>query len=92
MGRGYEDVRTRCASCRSRIVPGEGLVKLAVGGREVTPPESPQRAQGAEGARRAPLRRAHGEGRRHGTRLFNDAQRQATKDAGRIAASTSSGS
>src|SRR5439155_1644964 len=41
MGRGHEDVKDEMRFLPFRIVPGDGLVKLAVGGREVTPPEVP---------------------------------------------------
>src|ERR671935_189059 len=39
MGRGFEDVKDEARYLPFRILPGEGLVRLAVGGREVTPPE-----------------------------------------------------
>src|SRR5262249_60918270 len=39
MGRGFEDLKDEARYLPFRILPGEGLVKLAVGGREVTPPE-----------------------------------------------------
>ena len=59
MGRGYEDVKDELRYLPFRVLPGEGIVKLAVGGREVTPPEvSAIVLQGPEGARRGALRRA----------------------------------
>src|SRR5882724_10021834 len=69
-----------------RIVPGEGLVQLAVGGREVTPPEVSaivlrslkERAEAHFGE---PVEKAVVTVPAY----FNDSQRQATKDAGRIA-------
>ena len=86
MGRGFEDVKDEARYLPFRILPGEGLVRLAVGGREVTPPEV------SAVVLRALKERAE---RHFGERVekavvtvpayFNDAQRQATKDAGRIA-------
>src|SRR2546422_7656380 len=71
---------------RFRIVPGEGLVKLAVGGREVTPPEVSAAVLKALKER---AERHFGEPIEKAVvtvpAYFNDAQRQATKDAGRIA-------
>jgi len=86
MGRGFDDVKDEARYLPFRILPGEGLVKLAVGGREVTPPE----------VSAAILKALKERAERHfGEPLdkavvtvpayFNDAQRQATKDAGRIA-------
>jgi Fe-S protein assembly chaperone HscA len=86
MGRGFEDVKDEARYLPFRILPGEGLVKLAVGGREVTPPE----------VSAAVLKALKERAERHfGQAIekavvtvpayFNDAQRQATKDAGRIA-------
>jgi len=86
MGRGFEDVKDETRYLPFRILPGEGLVKLAVGGREVTPPE----------VSAAVLKALKERAERHFGQAvekavvtvpayFNDAQRQATKDAGRIA-------
>src|SRR5262249_58886811 len=86
MGRGFEDVKDEARYLPFRILPGEGLVKLAVGGREVTPPE----------VSAAILKALKERAERHfggavdkavvtAPAYFNDAQRQATKDAGRIA-------
>jgi Fe-S protein assembly chaperone HscA len=86
MGRGFEDVKDEARYLPFRILPGDGLVRLAVGGREVTPPE----------VSAAVLKALKDRAERHfGERVdkavvtvpayFNDAQRQATKDAGRIA-------
>src|ERR671935_255754 len=86
MGRGFEDVKEESRYLPFRILPGEGLVRLAVGGREVTPPEVS-----------AVVLKALKERAEHHfdeavekavvtvPAYFNDAQRQATKDAGRIA-------
>ena len=39
MGRGWDDVKDELRYFPFKVLPGEGVVKLAVGGREVTPPE-----------------------------------------------------
>ena len=86
MGRGHEDVKDEMRFLPFRIVPGEGLVKLAVGGREVTPPEVSAAVLKALKER---AERHFGEAIEKAVvtvpAYFNDAQRQATKDAGRIA-------
>ena len=86
MGRGHEDVKDEMRFLPFRIVPGEGLVKLAVGGREVTPPEVSAAVLKALKER---AERHFGEPIEKAVvtvpAYFNDAQRQATKDAGRIA-------
>src|SRR3989440_8704882 len=86
MGRGFEDVKDEARYLPFRILPGDGLVRLAVGGGEVTPPEV------SAAVLKALKQRAE---RHFGEPVdkavvtvpayFNDAQRQATKDAGRIA-------
>ncbi len=86
MGRGYEDVKDEARFLPFKILPGDGLVRLAVGGREVTPPEVSAAVLKAlkERAERhfgAPVEKAVVTVPAY----FNDAQRQATKDAGRIA-------
>jgi Fe-S protein assembly chaperone HscA len=86
MGRDYEDVKGELAYLPFQILPAEGTVKLRVGGREVTPPE----------VSAAVLKALKGRAERHFGEpvekavitvpaYFNDAQRQATRDAGRIA-------
>src|SRR3989442_1826411 len=86
MGRGQGNVRAEMRFLPFRIVPGEGLVKLAVGGREVTPPEVSAAVLKALKER---AERHFGEAIEKAVvtvpAYFNDAQRQATKDAGRIA-------
>ncbi|MEK7700425.1 MAG: molecular chaperone DnaK [candidate division NC10 bacterium] len=86
MGRGYEDVKEELCYFPFRVRPCEGIVKIELGGREVTPPEVSaivlkslkERAEAHLGERveqaviTVPA-------------YFNDSQRQATKDAGRIA-------
>jgi Fe-S protein assembly chaperone HscA len=86
MGRGWEDVKDELRYLPFRVLPAEGVVKLAVGGREVTPPEVSavvlralkERAEAHFGE---PVERAVVTVPAY----FNDSQRQATKDAGRIA-------
>src|ERR671925_1404709 len=86
MGRGWEDVKDELRYLPFRVLPGEGVVKLAVGGREVTPPEVSaivlralkERAEAHFGE---PVEKAVVTVPAY----FNDSQRQATKDAGRIA-------
>src|SRR5919197_1020538 len=86
MGRGWEDVKDELRYFPFKVVPGEGVVKLAVGGREVTPPEVSaivlralkERAEAHFGE---PVEKAVVTVPAY----FNDSQRQATEDAGRIA-------
>jgi molecular chaperone DnaK len=86
MGRGWEDVKDELGYLPFRVLPAEGVVKLAVGEREVTPPEVSaivlralkERAEAHFGE---PVERAVVTVPAY----FNDSQRQATKDAGRIA-------
>jgi Fe-S protein assembly chaperone HscA len=86
MGRGWDDVKDELRYLPFTVVPGEGVVKLAVGGREVTPPEVSaivlralkERAEAHFGE---PVEKAVVTVPAY----FNDSQRQATKDAGRIA-------
>jgi len=86
MGRGYEDVKEELCYFPFRVRPCEGIVKIELGGREVTPPEvsaivlkSLKERAGAyfgEPVEKAVITVPA---------YFNDSQRQATKDAGRIA-------
>ena len=86
MGRGWEDVKDELRYLPFRVLPAEGTVKLAVGSRELTPPEVSaivlrtlkERAEIHFGE---PIERAVVTVPAY----FNDSQRQATKDAGRIA-------
>jgi Fe-S protein assembly chaperone HscA len=86
MGRGYDDVRDELALLPFDIRPADGTLKLRVGGREVTPPE----------VSAVLLKSLKERAERHFGEpvdkavitvpaYFNDAQRQATRDAGRIA-------
>jgi Fe-S protein assembly chaperone HscA len=86
MGRGWDDVKDELRYFPFRVLPAEGTVRLAVGGRDVTPPEV------SAIVLRALKERAEthfGETIERAVvtvpAYFNDSQRQATKDAGRIA-------
>ena len=86
MGRGYEDVKDELRYFPFHVVPAEGILKIRVGDREVTPPEVSaivlrslkERAEAHFGE---PVEKAVVTVPAY----FNDSQRQATKDAGRIA-------
>ena len=86
MGRGYEDVKDELARLPFHVVPQAEVVSIRIGDREVTPPEVSayvlrvlkQRAEAHFGE---PVEQAV----ITVPAYFNDAQRQATKDAGRIA-------
>src|SRR5881296_2635284 len=86
MGRGYEDVKEELRYLPFKVLPGEGIVKIAIGSREITPPEVSaivlrslkERAEAHFGE---PIAKAVVTVPAY----FNDGQRQATKDAGRIA-------
>jgi Fe-S protein assembly chaperone HscA len=86
MGRGYEDVREELSYLPYQIVPSAEVVRIRIGDREVTPPEVSAHIlralkQRAEAFLGAPVEKAVVTVPAY----FNDAQRQATKDAGRIA-------
>jgi molecular chaperone DnaK len=86
MGRGYDDVKDELRYFPFKIRPADEIVRMTVGGHEVTPPEVSaiilrtlrERAEAflGEGIEKAVVTVPA---------YFNDAQRQATKDAGRIA-------
>ena len=86
MGRGYEDVKDELRYFPFRVTPSQEVVRIRLADRELTPPEISALI----------LRDLKGRAERHFGRpvekavitvpaYFNDAQRQATKDAGRIA-------
>src|SRR5437773_260982 len=86
MGRGWEDVREEARHVPFEIVPSAEVVTIRAGDREVTPPEvSAQILRAlklqAEAHLGEPVERAV----ITVPAYFNDGQRQATKDAGRIA-------
>src|SRR5499427_9479870 len=86
MGRGYDDVKEELGYLPFKVLPAEGIVKIQMDGREVTPPEVSaivlkslkERAEAHFGE---PIEKAVVTVPAY----FNDSQRQATKDAGRIA-------
>jgi molecular chaperone DnaK (HSP70) len=86
MGRGYDDVKGELKYLPFTVVPDEGVVRIEIDGRQVTPPE----------VSAIVLRALKERAERHlGETVekavvtvpayFNDSQRQATRDAGRIA-------
>jgi Fe-S protein assembly chaperone HscA len=86
MGKGYEDVREELRYFPFRVAPSREIVRIRIDDRELTPPEISAHV----------LRALRAQAERHLGRpvekavvtvpaYFNDAQRQATKDAGRIA-------
>ena len=86
MGRGWDDVKGEVEHFPFEVVPSAEVVRIRVDGREVTPPEVSAHVLRALKARAE----AHfGEPVERAVitvpAYFNDAQRQATKDAGRIA-------
>jgi molecular chaperone DnaK len=86
MGRGGEDVREEARHVPFEIVPSDEVVRIRVGDREVTPPEVSAQIlrtlkQQAEAHFGEPVDKAV----ITVPAYFNDAQRQATKDASRIA-------
>jgi molecular chaperone DnaK len=87
MGRGVEDVQDELAMFPFRIVPdSQAVIKLQLGDRVLTPPEISayvlrQLKKNAEAFLGEPVTKAV----ITVPAYFNDAQRQATKDAGRIA-------
>src|SRR6266436_3345992 len=86
MGRGYEDIKEELCYLPFKVVPCDGIVKIQVEDREVTPPQVSaivlkslkERAEQHFGE---PVEKAV----ITVPAYFNDSQRQATKDAGRIA-------
>jgi molecular chaperone DnaK len=86
MGKGYEDVKEELSHLPFEVVPSAEVVRIRVGEREVTPPEVSAYVLAALKSRAEaffgePVDRAVVTVPAY----FNDAQRQATKDAGRIA-------
>ena len=86
MGRGWDDVREEARHVPFEIIPDAEVVRIRAGDREVTPPEVSAQVlrtlkRQAETHLGEPIERAV----ITVPAYFNDAQRQATKDAGRIA-------
>src|SRR5262245_54530900 len=86
MGRGYEDVAGEVGHFPFEVIPSAEIVRIRIGEREVTPPEVSAHILRALKARAEAF---FGEPVEQAVvtvpAYFNDAQRQATKDAGRIA-------
>jgi len=86
MGKGYEDVREELRHLPFQILPSSEVVRIRVGDREVTPPEVSAHVLRALKSRAETF---FGEAVEQAVitvpAYFNDSQRQATKDAGRIA-------
>jgi len=86
MGRGVDDIQEELKLFPFRVAPDKGVLKLEIGGKTMTPPEVSAHVllklkRDAEEALGAPVTQAV----ITVPAYFNDAQRQATKDAGRIA-------
>ncbi|HVC64851.1 MAG TPA: Hsp70 family protein, partial [Candidatus Dormibacteraeota bacterium] len=86
MGRGYDDVKDELARLPFEVTPQAEVVSIRIGDRAVTPPEVSAHVlralkQRAEAHFGEPVEQAV----ITVPAYFNDAQRQATKDAGRIA-------
>ena len=86
MGKGYEDVKDELRYFPFHVIPSEEVVRIRIADRELTPPEISALI----------LKELKRRAERHFGRAvekavitvpayFNDSQRQATKDAGRIA-------
>jgi len=86
MGRGWEDVREEARHVPFEIMPSAEVVTIRAGDREVTPPEvSAQILRALKLQAEARLGEVVERAVITVPAYFNDAQRQATKDAGRIA-------
>ncbi|MGH7373676.1 MAG: molecular chaperone DnaK [Candidatus Rokuibacteriota bacterium] len=86
MGRGYEDVKDDLPRLPFHVTPQAEVVSIRIGDRDITPPEVSAHVlrtlkQRAEAHFGEPVEQAV----ITVPAYFNDAQRQATKDAGRIA-------
>jgi len=86
MGKGYDDVKDELRHLPFEVLPSAEVVRIRVGDREVTPPEVSAHVLRALKSRAEAF---FGEPVEQAVvtvpAYFNDAQRQATKDAGRIA-------
>jgi molecular chaperone HscA len=86
MGRGAEDVRGLAGQLPFEIVPGAGMVRLKIRGRELTPVEvSAEILRAAKARAEQALGRAVGRAVVTVPAYFDDAARVATKDAARLA-------
>jgi Fe-S protein assembly chaperone HscA len=86
MGRSFEDVRGELRYFPFAIAPGDGIVRLVAGGREVTPPEvSAVILKALKERAEAHFGEPTDKAVITVPAYFDDSQRQATRDAGRIA-------
>ena len=86
MGRGYEDVKDDLSRLPFEVTPHAEVVTIRIGDREVTPPEvSAHVLRALKHRAEAHFGEAVEQAVITVPAYFNDAQRQATKDAGRIA-------
>src|SRR5437867_12565985 len=86
MGKGYDDVKAERRHLPFEVLPSAGVVRIRVGDREVTPPEvSAHVLRALKSRAEAFLGEPAEKAVITVPAYFNDAQRQATKDAGRIA-------
>src|SRR5262245_6306951 len=86
MGRGWDDVRDEARHVPFTIVPSAHVVRIRIDDREVTPPEvSAHVLRALKQQAEQHLSEAVEQAVITVPAYFNDAQRQATKDAGRIA-------
>ncbi|MBI3027901.1 MAG: molecular chaperone DnaK [Candidatus Rokubacteria bacterium] len=86
MGKGYDDVKEELRYFPFHVVPSDEVVKIRVADREVTPPEvSALILRSLKERAEAHLGEVVTKAVITVPAYFNDSQRQATKDAGRIA-------
>src|SRR5574337_1224643 len=86
MGKGYADVREELTYFPFQVRPSQEIVRIRVGDREVTPPEvSALILRALKERAEAHLGEPVTQAVITVPAYFNDSQRQATKDAGRIA-------
>jgi molecular chaperone DnaK len=86
MGRGYDDVKEELKYLPFTVRPAEGIVRIDVDGRSVTPPEvSAVVLKSLKERAEAYFGEAIEKAVVTVPAYFNDSQRQATRDAGRIA-------
>ncbi|MBI2462063.1 MAG: Fe-S protein assembly chaperone HscA [Candidatus Rokubacteria bacterium] len=86
MGKGFEDVREELRYFPFRVSPSQEVVRIRIGERELTPPEiSALILRELKQWAKAHLGREVEKAVITVPAYFNDSQRQATKDAGRLA-------
>jgi Fe-S protein assembly chaperone HscA len=86
MGKGYEDVKDELRHLPFKVVPSPEVVRIRVGDRDVTPPEvSAYILRALKSRAEAFFGESVDKAVITVPAYFNDSQRQATKDAGRIA-------